>query len=492
MDANVIYVGTDDGNVQLTRDGGSTWTDLTPRIRGLPERTYVSRLVPSRFVEGRVYATFDGHRNDDYAPYAYVSEDYGQQWQAIVDGLPHGWSVNVIAEHPTNENLLLLGNEIGVYFSIERGAAWARLKNNLPTVPVDDIVIHPRDNDLVVGTHGRSIWIMDDITPLEQLSRELLAASAHVFPVRPATMYSLAGGWPFWHTVFTAPNPPVGATIRYFLRDQLTEQDAPVADESSSDGSGPNPQETNRRRTSQGEDEVKAKLVIVNSGGETVRELEGPGEPGIHEVIWDLRIEPPYEAQGGQGGFFRAPTGPRVLPGTYTVRLEAAGEVYSQPVEVLRDPRIEISDVDRLARQDALMSVYTLNKSLNQANRTVTRLSGQVSDIKSLIEQHEDAPETLAADAKALGDTLSEIRQALSEVSRDARVGGAIEGSTTRPTADQLWQIDRAWSKLPGLIERINEIINVALPALNQACDEHGIRPDPGQPIDVPRKPGGQ
>ena len=174
LNANLIYVGTDDGNVQVTQDGGGTWTDLTPRIRDLPERTYVSRLVPSRFVEGRVYATFDGHRNNDFAPYVYVSDDYGQRWRDITEGLPHGWSVNVIVEHHNNEMLLFLGNEIGVYFSIDQGNSWNRLKNNLPTVSVDDIVIHPRENDLVVGTHGRSIWVMNDVTPLEQMTVELL------------------------------------------------------------------------------------------------------------------------------------------------------------------------------------------------------------------------------------------------------------------------------------------------------------------------------
>jgi photosystem II stability/assembly factor-like uncharacterized protein len=490
LNADLIYVGTDDGNVQLTQDGGGTWTDLTSRIRDLPERTYVSRIVPSRFVEGRVYATFDGHRNDDFAPHAYVSEDYGQRWQAIVGGLPHGWSVNVIAEHPNNEDLLLLGNEVGVYFSIDRGAAWVRLKNNLPTVPVDDIVVHERDNDLVVGTHGRSIWIMGDITPLEQLSGELLASSAHLFPVRSATMYSLAGGWPFWHTVFTAPNPPVGANIRYYLKDKLTEQEAAVTAESSSNGSGPSGQGSDRQRASRNNDEIKARLVIVDSDGNPVRELEGPGDAGIHEVVWDLRLAPPFESQGGQGGFFGAPRGPRVLPGTYSVQLEV-GQTQSVQFQVRGDPRIAISDADRRARQNALMSVHALNKSINQANRTVSRLRGQVSDIQALIKEHEGAPEALSEDAKLLSERLDTLSRELSQAGRNARVSNAIEGSTTRPTADQLWQIDRAWENVPGLIEQINEIVGNSLPALYRACDENGIRPDPGKPIEVPRKPGG-
>jgi photosystem II stability/assembly factor-like uncharacterized protein len=492
LNADLIYVGTDDGNLQVTRDGGTTWTDLTSKLRGLPERTYVSRVVPSRFVEGRVYATFDGHRNDDYMPYVFVSEDYGQGWRVITDGLPHGWSVNVIAEHGNNENLLFLGNEVGLFFSIDRGDGWVRLKNNMPTVPVDDIVIHARDNDLVVGTHGRSIWIMDDITPLELLTEDVLTSVAQVFPVRPATMYSLAGGWPFWHATYAAPNPPIGARIRYYLKDKLSAEEAPVAEQSGSDGRGPNAQGPGRQRGGQGDDEIMAKLTIVDEGGDVVRELEGPGDPGIHEVLWDLRIAPPYEAPSGQrGGFGGPPRGPRVMPGSYTVRLQVAGATFSQEIEVRGDPRIQISDADRQARQAALMSLHDLNKSIRSANQAVARISGQVSDIQALLEASENAPDELKEEAEQLSDSIGELRQELNQASRDARVANSIDGSTTRPTADQEWQIDRAWEQVPGLVQQINEMVTTRLPALYRACDEHGIRPDPGKPIEVPKKPGG-
>ena len=160
FNADVIYAGTDDGNVQVTMDGGESWTNVVGNIPGLPERTYVSRLAPSAHAAGRVYATFDGHRNGDYSAYVYVSENYGEDWSRIDDGLPDGWSVNVITEHHRAENLLFVGNEIGIYVSVDRGEGWTRIKNNFPTVPVDDLVIHPRENDLMVGTHGRSAWIM--------------------------------------------------------------------------------------------------------------------------------------------------------------------------------------------------------------------------------------------------------------------------------------------------------------------------------------------
>ena len=211
LNPDVLYVGTDDGNLQVTRDGGATWSNVVSNIRRLPERTYASRVVASRFSEGRVYATFDGHRNDDYAAYVFKSEDFGEHWTQITNGLPHGWSVNVIVEHHNNPDLLFVGNEIGVFFSVDMGNDWIRLKNNFPTVPVDDIVIHPRDNDLVAGTHGRSAWILDDITPFEHLTPEILESTVHLFPIRSVTNYSLQGNWPFGGVEYEAQNPPIGA-----------------------------------------------------------------------------------------------------------------------------------------------------------------------------------------------------------------------------------------------------------------------------------------
>jgi photosystem II stability/assembly factor-like uncharacterized protein len=162
MDANVIYAGTDDGQVQLTRDGGKSWTNLTSHIGGLPARTPVTTVLASRFVAGRVYATFDGHYNDDYKPYVYVSNDFGQSWRSLAAGLPET-SLNRIREHPHDAHVLILAHSRGVDFSNDDGATWNSLSTNMPPVPTDDAIIHPRDNALIVGTHGRSIWILDDV-----------------------------------------------------------------------------------------------------------------------------------------------------------------------------------------------------------------------------------------------------------------------------------------------------------------------------------------
>jgi hypothetical protein len=488
LNADLIYMGTDDGNVQVTKDGGATWEDITDRIRDLPERTYVSKVAPSAHDEATVYAVFDGHRNDDYAAYAYVSENHGRDWSAITDGLPDGWSVNVITEHPRSPNLLFLGNEVGVYFSIDRGENWVRLKNNLPTVPVDDIVVHPRENDLVLGTHGRGVWIMGDITPLEELTTDVLASVAHLFSVRTATSYNVEGRQGWTPGVFEAPEPQYGALIRYYLRDDLP-ADVMAGDPQGENGGGP--RAPMRRRAENG---GGVKISILDGSGDILRELDGSGKAGGHQVVWDLRLAPPYEAAPGQaqgGGFrFRTPRGPTVLPGTYTVRLEAAGQTLTTDVAVRGDPRIQISRADREARQQAMMSAYHLAKPNYEAGQAARRLTRQLTDVRQLLRQASDVPESISEEVDSLQSEVRELQQELQRAGQGAGAAFSIEAFTGRPTADQLWQIEQSWERLPGVIERINAVIDTKLPALYGQLNQHGIRPDPGTAISVPARRG--
>ena len=492
LNASVLYVGTDDGNVQRTQDGGATWTDLTDNFKNVPDRTYVSRLEASKFVEGRVYATFDGHRNDDYKPYVFVSEDFGKRWRPIAKGLPDGWSVNVLVEHPRIPNLLFLGNEIGVYFTTDRGENWVRLKNNLPTVPVDDIKIHLRENDLVIGTHGRGIWIMPDITPLEQLSSDVLASASHLFPVRRATSFnpSTPQGWT--PGVYAAPNPAYGALIRYYQSDDLQPMETPVAgDEPETNGQGPAVGRGFSRGTVSRGESTKAKITILDAAGETVRELEGSGKAGIQQIVWDLRIAPPYVSDAPQQGNFRfrgSPRGPKVLPGTYTVRLDAAGQTSTTDLVVRLDPRVTISDADLRARQEVLMSAHKLAKPVYEAGRAVRRINRQLADVRRLLKENDDAPQALKDQVKELGDEVREVGEQITQTARGGRGTFSIEASTTRPTADQEWQLEQAWTKVPGLIEKLNDIIGNRMPALYSDLDKHGIRPSPGKPVAVPKR----
>lgn len=410
LNPNVIFAGTDDGNVQRTVDGGANWTDLTETFPGLPEFTSSSRLLASRHSEGRVYATFDGHQQDDMAPYVYASDDGGDTWRPISTGLPD-WSVNVITEHHRNEDLLFLGNELGLYFSLDRGASWERLKNSLPTVPVDDIIVHRRDNDLIIGTHGRSVWILDDIAVLERLAVARAARDRYLFPVKPAKLFNdlprntYAGAAEFW-----APNPPSSATIRYRLPTALPEFGG----------------------------ERTAQLEITALDGARIRLLSGPGSVGLHSVEWDLRIAPAFPAD--EAALLQLPpppAAPRVLPGTYQVLLRVGMFPASTQVEVALASGLEASPADLEARYEALLRAHVLTRELYEARRRLRR--------------HQDASAGTEADTATLDERLARAQRGLTGLA------SRIEGSTTRPTADQLRAMERAEADAQALMSAIEQ-----------------------------------
>ncbi len=315
----VLWVGTNDGNVQVSRDGGATWKNVADNVPGVPKETHVSRVEASHVDAGTCYVTFDGHRTDDMKPYVYVTHDFGATWTSISSGLPMG-NVNVIREDPKNKNLLFLGTEYAFYVSLDGGKEWKRFMNGLPTVRIDDILIHPRDNDLIVATHGRSIWIMDDITPLQQLANDkVMTEDLHLFDVRPGTLWAndimLArqmGG----AKRFAAENPPRGTAVSYYLK-------GPVSGD--------------------------VKIAISDITGKVVRDLAGTNAAGINRVQWPLAGNPPQlppgaagrfggggggGGGGGRGGFNQ---GPPVEPGTYLVKLSAGGKDYTTKVVVEAD-----------------------------------------------------------------------------------------------------------------------------------------------------------
>ena len=492
----LLWVGTDDGNVQVSRDDGATWTNVADRIPDLPERTYVSRLEPSHHAEGRVYASFDGHRNADYAAYVYVSEDYGDSWRRITSGLPDGWSVNVITEHHRAPNLLFVGNEVGVFVSVDRGEQWVQLKNNLPVVPVDDILIHPRDNDLLVGTPGRSFWILADVSPLEHLSAEPLAEAGRIFPqARETIMWAQRGDWPFTGATYSAPNPPRGTLIRYYLRD---EWEAPMAEEEGEEGDGS--EDGDDAGAGDGgpmadgapAEESTFALTITASDGTHIRTLEAPSEAGINEVVWDWRMDAPYEPEGPQGpvGFGQpgTPQGPVAMPGVYTVSMTVGGETYSSTVEIQADPRRPMTRADRMARQDALMSLHALAPSIYEAGRAIDGLEEQLDAAEELIEAAAEAPEGLDEELEAIREALDEIDDDVGEARRNAGVATAIQGSSTLPTEDHMWQVDRAWEVMEELLGPLNELITSRVPALNAQLFAEGVRPKPGEALAMPER----
>jgi photosystem II stability/assembly factor-like uncharacterized protein len=315
----IVWVGTNDGNVQVSRDGTATWTNVVDNIirlkGGVPAETHVSRVEPSRFDAGTCYVSFDGHRTDDHKPYVFVTRDFGQTWTSIAADLPNG-NVNVIKEDPKNRNLLYLGTEYAFYISLTGGKDWKRFMTGLPTVRIDDILVHPRDNDLIVGTHGRSVWIIDDITPLQQMTDAVATTDAHLFDVRRATAWAnditKANGLNA-DKHFRGQNPQGGTAISYFLKAATTDS---------------------------------VKITISDAAGRVVREMDGTKEPGLNRVQWNLGPTPvlggrgaAFAGRGGRGGGRGVPFTSQnsVEPGTYVVKLAVGGKELMTTVQVEAD-----------------------------------------------------------------------------------------------------------------------------------------------------------
>jgi len=458
-DADVIYVGMDDGNLQVTRDGGESWTNVVGNVPDLPHRTYVSGLYASRHEPGRVYASFDGHRNDDYEPYVYVSENHGEDWRRITDGLP-STSVNRVLEHFRVPELLFASTEVGVWFSIDRGERWQELGNNLPNVPVDRVLVQERENDLVVGTHGRGIWILDDIRPLEYLS-ESMADDAYLYPIEAARAFNEHDMDGFNAGAWAGENPPRGSVIRYHV------------------GAG----------AASDADDARATITIMD-GTASVRTLEGPASEGMHQVVWDLRHPPPYTEED-DGGFGGPPDGPRVLPGTYTARLEVGGRTRTGDVVVHPDPRIRMSSSDRQERQDALRSMYVVIKPLHRATEAAEELAGRLEEVSDMME---DAPgsegmrervDSLAQRADSLAEELDDWLDDAGDVMDDLNDAHVV------PTEMQRFTMDRVWRDGTDAIRRFNDFVRGEVSALSRDLGRANVLSPLSEPVEVPGRPGG-
>jgi photosystem II stability/assembly factor-like uncharacterized protein len=468
----LLYVGTDDGLIQVSRDGGATWTKIE-KFPGVPDMTYVSRVVASSHDEGTVYATFDGHRSNDFKPYVLKSTDYGKTWTSITSNLPVS-SVQVIREHPRAPSLLFVGTEIGAYYSRNGGKNWSKLQYNLPTVPVHDIKIHPRENDLVIGTHGRGIYIIDDITPLERLADAEHAGEMYLFPVKPMTLFnyntSIPGGargaGSLGERSFSAPNPPFGTTLTYYVKDSLPKGRALT-------------------------------LAIFDSTGKKIRDLTVKSGPGMHRATWDLRLAPPYvnpRATGGRG----QPTGAFVLPGRYAARLSLAGKdsiratSVETPIIVNSDPLIPLSAAEYRALWEMRVSSSAQQTKVQAVVRTAELLKDQMTEVKAALK-NSAAPDSLTTQADAIDkevdDILLKVRGRQGPEANDVddkkfqpsvqervnQVAGEIGDVTSPATQIQRETLDLAMKDLDREAGRLNALLTRRVPALNRSLDQAGV-----------------
>ena len=463
----VIWVGVDDGNLQLSKDDGLTWENFNGKLPGLPKDTFVSRVQPSRFAAGRCYVTFDGHRSNDFQPYIYVTENFGETWKRITQGIPEFHTLSVIREHHRAENLLFAGSERGLYVSFDRGGSWQRAGAPLPTVPVDDIQIHPRDNDLILATHGRGIYILDDIAAMEVMATGGMSAKVALAPMRPGVHYRISSrkatiGQKF----YVAPNPQgSGATILFHLKDDV-EADAikiEILDKkkkvirtlaASNPGSGWNRVTWDLRTAA-----PEGAPVGVRGFGldELEDEVEGSWSASMFddlEFASTISLANPTRslflqggraggggqgggagragggAQGGGGRGFGGGRGPRVLPGSYTVRVTVGAIVATETVAVYDDPRVTLTDSQR-------KELFETQVKANILQRDLTAARAELDESRRIV-----GTATLSADAglKSSLDTLSkQISDVSSRMTPPATGfgggprGGSVSGAAATP-----------------------------------------------------------
>jgi hypothetical protein len=453
VNPNLVYSGTDDGHVHVTADGGGTWTEVTENFPGLPGPRWVSRIVASRFDESTAYAAFDGHRNDDFAPYVFMTADAGKSWTSIASDLPADGPVRVIREDVKNPNLLFVGTEFAAFVSFDRGDHWLRLINGMPTVAVADLVVHPRDGHLIAGTHGRSVYVMD-IAPLQEMTAAILEKDLHLFTVPDASAfrYRVHSDDQFLgEKRFIAENPPFGATISYYMSEAMGVEGE---DES---------------------EEEKATLVVTDGAGVVVRELEGSMESGIQRVQWDLRYTPPEREE--EADSFQGPLeGPLVEPGVYRVSLEAGEHQVSTSLTVLEDPELDITEGDRQRRWQVVERLVPLQADTYRKGKQSQSIKEQLEELNESLAEQEDISDELKESVKGIAEELEilahEMDRTATEVTQLYR---AVENSPYVPTQTQIHLLEEMEARHHDQSSELDELTETKIPELERQLNQNRV-----------------
>jgi photosystem II stability/assembly factor-like uncharacterized protein len=448
-----LWAGTDDGNLQLTNDGGKDWDNLIKNVSGLPANSPVSHIEPSRKNAQTAYVAFDRHMFDDFRPYIFRTSDGGKSWQNVAGNLPPKAYVQVVREDPKNSNLLYAGTELGLFASYNSGKDWFALNlKNLPNVSVHDILVHPRDNDLIVATHGRSIFIFDDATPIQQMTADILKDEAHLFSVRPGLRFtSRFTRYGIGDKSFAGPNPPYGALITYYLK-------------------------------SKPDDKTTFKLQIFDESNKLVQDMDKPAkEKGLNRVAWNLRYggaevrRPPTEEETAFGG---PPRGPQVLPGNYTVRLTVGEKLFVQPIEVRLDPTITVPTADLQAQLELGMKLRDMQSAANNALRFLDSIEDQLKHTQATAKTLNKEPDkemmkTLDDYIKQI-DTLEDRLVRRSEglglpgksqiVNEIGDIFFAVDGANAAPTLGQRQYFAEVQPEYNERMEEVNKFINNTVP----------------------------
>ncbi|MCA1592894.1 MAG: glycosyl hydrolase [Acidobacteria bacterium] len=499
--AGVLWAGTDDGNLQLSTDGGKNWTNLVRNVNGLAANSPVSHVEPSRADAKLTYVAFDRHLLDDRRPYVFKTTDEGRTWQNISGNLPASAYVWVVREDPKYPRLLYAGTELGLFISYTGGTNWQRLElKNLPHVAVHDIVIHPRENDLILATHGRGLWILDDATPIQQSTPEVLREDVHLFDVRPALRYTTRfTRYGIGDKPLVAPNPPYGALISYYLKTKPEDKSKPD-DRAKADD------KTKVDDKTKPDDKSKPKIQILDSKGKVIVDLENVAkEQGLNRVSWNLRYGGPQVRRpptDEEVQFTGGPRGPQVLPGIYTVRLTVGGKTVEKPIEVRLDPTISVPMSDLQTQFDMQMKLRDMQTATNQALRTLDSLKSQLEFVeKTAKDRLTDVP-------KELSDKLTEQKKAVEKLQNTLaqpegglgidgkaqlvdKIGGlffSIDSSNAAPTPAMHENFAMIQKEFDEKFAAVNKFLRETVPQLNETLRRFDAPTlMTGKPIEMPK-----
>jgi photosystem II stability/assembly factor-like uncharacterized protein len=449
--AGTILTGSDDGAVQLTTDGGATWSNISARFR-LPGPRWVSRVLWSAHDARTAYVAFDGHYDDDQAPYIFRTTDAGASWTPIVGDLPAGHSVKAVAEYPGNRAVLFAGTEFGLYVTADGGKHWTHAGGALPRVRIDDIAVHPRHKDLVLGTHGRSIIVLDDIALFDRGLPMAAAGDAVLYPIRPASARYITRVLPTpGARNFQAPNPPSGALVTYTLGSPTTPAD------------------------------TIARLAVADAQGMTVRTMTVPAGTGLHRLGWDLHRDRAPGVTDVDEGWFGTPTGAWVLPGRYTVTLEARGKRSSQSVEVSSDPRVEVAAGALEARRDAQVRLAALQQSFNDGVVLHRKMVAERVRLDSALAGVAARRDSLAALTKAVRVELDSLGRRFGAGFGGPKFGfldldGSMQASSTKPTEAQQRALEQLGRTLRDDLAKLNALLAGSFAELQRRAEGAGVR----------------
>ncbi len=470
----VIWVGTDDGNVQVTQDGGKTWSNVIRNIPKLPDCTWCPHIEASKFEAGTAYAVFDDHQRSNWTTYIYKTENFGKKWESLTKNdptankdknSPEQWGfAHVIEQDPVNKNLLYLGTEFGLFISFDDGKNWMKWKHGVPTVPVRALIVHPRDHDLVIGTHGRAAFILDDVRSLRAISKELFEKSLHLFEI-PSTYQhetKAATGYHFpADAYFSGDSKSYGAMITYHVI-------PPEKDEEKSTSENQENMDQPPDQIKEGK-EQKIKITILDSADQVIRRFDGPMKKGINRAFWDLRRDgfKLPSVTGRARGF--SPPGPEVLPGKYKVKFKLGKDEAIQTVDVLPDPRITIPMDERKLKYETLVQVGERIEIVTEAVKQIRKIEKSVEVVSERIKDNKDSE-----GSKDLKKSVDELKKRLKKVLQLFVDEGGKQGITREDNVSRkLWYVSRSlgssWDKpTPAQITYLQQAEEALKKALNE------------------------